>query len=69
MKLLPLRWKEGRKRGRAAASSDVSKVFSFALPYRVRYGMTQYKVIRTGHLKDTKRKELNWNFDGTRGNE
>lgn len=59
MKLLPLRWNEGRKRGSAAGCNDVSKKFSVSQPEVVQDDMTQSKLMRTGHLKVTRTVEIN----------
>jgi hypothetical protein len=65
MKLLPLRWNEGRKRGSAAGCNDVSKKFSVSQPEVVQDDMTQSKLMRTGYLEANKTVELNWNLDAT----
>jgi hypothetical protein len=59
MKLLPLRWNEGRKRGSAAGCNDVSKRFSVSQPEVVQDDMMQSKLMRTGCLEATKTGELN----------
>lgn len=59
MKLLPLRWNEGRKRGSAAGWNDVSKKFSVSQPEGEQDDTKQSKLMRTGYLEATKTKELN----------
>ena len=59
MKLLPLRWNEGRKRGSAAGCNDVSKKFSVSQPEVVQDDMTQSKLMRTGYLEANRTVELN----------